>query len=216
MSRPVEGLDSLRAVRTLRSSRRRAYGSASRCLMASLTWGGSEAETRGRADAKRPRCWQVSIASAAFGRRRSCRAPRWGETRHLFQKQMRPPAGWAGACFAGGCATSSGSVARHTKAQDAAKPSMPRSEVNRTPEEIAAVQARFQMAARRRNKPLPTLPLATKAARNARRAAAGQAPQATLKRSQAQTPKSPRKYGVKNRPEGSIRSRRERKSSHRG
>ena len=48
VSRPIEGLDSLRAVRTLRSSRRRAFGSASRCLMALLAWGGFEAETRGR------------------------------------------------------------------------------------------------------------------------------------------------------------------------
>ena len=39
------------------------------------------------ADAKRPRCRRVSVASAAFGRRRSCRAPRWGETRKLFQSK---------------------------------------------------------------------------------------------------------------------------------
>ena len=45
--------------------------------------------------------------------------------------------GWAGACFAGGCATSLGIGALYTKVQDAAKSSMPRSEVNRTPKEIA-------------------------------------------------------------------------------
>ena len=74
----------------------------------------------------------------------------------------RPGAGavrWAGACFAGGCATSLGIGGTYTK---------PPSEIgkhcadefHRTPKEIAAVQARFQMAARRRNKPPPTSPLA--------------------------------------------------------
>ena len=110
VSRPIEGLDSLRAVRTLRTSCLRANGSASRlpsrlhgrvrsyvyattspqadmsrskrhgltsCTVARLCW-------MNFADAKRPRCWQVSVASAACGWRRSCRAPRWGETRHLF------------------------------------------------------------------------------------------------------------------------------------
>ena len=38
---------------------------------------------------------------AAGGRRAGCRAPRSGETRHLFQKQMRRPAGPAGAWIAG-------------------------------------------------------------------------------------------------------------------
>ena len=110
VSRPIEGLDSLRAGRTLRTSCLRANGSASRvpsrlhgrvssyvyattspragmsrskrhgltsCTVARLCW-------MNFADAKRPRCWQVSVASAACGWRRSCRAPRWGETRHLF------------------------------------------------------------------------------------------------------------------------------------
>ena len=110
VSRPLAGLDSLRAVRTLRTSCLRANGSASRlpsrlhgrvrsyvyattspqadmsrskrhgltsCTVARLCW-------MNFADAKRPRCWQVSVASAACGWRRSCRAPRWGETRHLF------------------------------------------------------------------------------------------------------------------------------------
>ena len=46
-------------------------------------------------------CMQVSGASAAREWRASCRGPRWAETRHLFQKQMRRPAGWAGARIAG-------------------------------------------------------------------------------------------------------------------
>ena len=46
-------------------------------------------------------------------------------------------AGWAGAWIDGGCATSLGIGALYTKAQDAAKPSMPGSEVDRTPKEIA-------------------------------------------------------------------------------
>jgi hypothetical protein len=70
---------------------------------------------------------------------------------------MRRTAGWAGACFAGGCATSWASVARIRRCQ--ARPArVARMSLHRTPKEIAAVQARFQMAARRRNKPLPTLP----------------------------------------------------------
>ena len=86
--------------------------------------------------------------------------PHYSKKMGLFFSTHRgvPAAGWAGACFAGGCATSWAPAAWHTKVQDAAKPSLPRSEVDRTPKEIAAVQARFQMAARRRNKPLPTLP----------------------------------------------------------
>ena len=65
-------------------------------------------------------------------------------------------AGWAGACFAGGCATSLGILRTYTKVSGAARPRCA-DEFHRTPKEIAAVQARFQMAARRRNKPPPTL-----------------------------------------------------------
>ena len=57
-------------------SRSKRHGLTS-CTAARLCW-------MNFADAKRPRCWQVSVASAACGWRRSCRAPRWGETRHLF------------------------------------------------------------------------------------------------------------------------------------
>ena len=46
-------------------------------------------------------------------------------------------------------------------------------EFHRTPKEIAAVQARFQMAARRRAAPLPSLPQAITPPRDARRAAPG-------------------------------------------
>ena len=110
VSRPIEGLDSLRASRTLRTLDLRASGSASRVpsrlhgrvssyvyATTSPQAGMSRSKRRGLtsctvarlcwmnfADAKRPRCWQVSVASAACGWRPSCRAPRWGETRHLF------------------------------------------------------------------------------------------------------------------------------------
>ena len=63
-------------------------------------------------------------------------------------------AGWAGACFAGGCATSLGIGGTYTKLPGAVRPRCA-DELHRTPKEIAAVQARFQMAARRRNKPCP-------------------------------------------------------------
>jgi hypothetical protein len=33
-------------------------------------------------------CWPVSVALAACGRRASCRAPRWGETRSLFPNKQ--------------------------------------------------------------------------------------------------------------------------------
>jgi hypothetical protein len=68
-----------------------------------------------------------------------------------------PAAGWAGACFAGGCATSLGIGGTYTKVPGAIRKRCA-DEFHRTPKEIAAVQARFQMAARRRNKPLPALP----------------------------------------------------------
>jgi hypothetical protein len=77
--------------------------------------------------------------------------------------------GWAGACFAGGCATSLGIGGTYTKVPGAIGPRCA-DEFHRTPKEIAAVQARFQMAARRRNKPLPTLPPPSqRPARSARR-----------------------------------------------
>ena len=38
---------------------------------------------RTRADASRPRCSPANPSFAAFGQRRSCRGPRWAETRHL-------------------------------------------------------------------------------------------------------------------------------------
>src|SRR5471032_2543016 len=63
---------------------------------------------------------------------------------------------WAGACFSGGGATSLGILGTYTKVPGETRPRCA-DEFHRTPKDIAAVQARFQMAARRRNKPLPTL-----------------------------------------------------------
>src|SRR5471030_17705 len=71
-----------------------------------------------------------------------------------------PATGWAGACFSGGGATSLGILGTYTKVPGETRPRCA-DEFHRTPKDIAAVQARFQMAARRRNKPLPTLPHAT-------------------------------------------------------
>src|SRR5471032_3269526 len=67
---------------------------------------------------------------------------------------------WAGACFSGGGATSLGILGTYTKVPGETRPRCA-DEFHRTPKDIAAVQARFQMAARRRNKPLPTLAHAT-------------------------------------------------------
>src|SRR5476649_1215711 len=64
---------------------------------------------------------------------------------------------WAGACFAGGGATSLGILGTYTKAPGEIGPRCA-DEFHRTPKDIAAVQARFQMAARLRNKPPPTSP----------------------------------------------------------
>src|SRR5471032_2526563 len=63
----------------------------------------------------------------------------------------------AGVRFAGGGATSLGILGTYTKVPGEIGPRCA-DEFHRTPKDIAAVQARFQMAARRRNKPPPTSP----------------------------------------------------------
>ena len=104
-------------------------------------------------------CSCAKPKSAACGWRRGCRGPRWAKTRSVSHPTVSPAAGWAGARIAGGCATSLGILGTYTKVPGAARKRCA-DEFHRTPKEIAAVQARFQMAARRRNKPPPTSPLA--------------------------------------------------------
>ena len=173
MSRPIEGLDSLRASRTLRSQAWRANECASRLKLgvrtSALRACGSTARLRNKlavvdlvsrfADASRPRGWQARISFAAFGQRRSCRGPRRAETRHLFQKQMRRTAGWAGARIAGEsdrCGRKS--PVRQPRSSSAARWRARGGCRSHGARGRPAVQAGLQMHVSRRAESLPTLP----------------------------------------------------------
>ncbi len=63
--------------------------------------GHGHARTHARTHAREAGCSCAKPNSAAFGRRRGCRGPRWAETRNASHQTVSPAAGWVGAWIAG-------------------------------------------------------------------------------------------------------------------
>ena len=175
VSRPIEGLDSLRAAGTLRMRRQLAGGTdasrpiaGARSIRPGLVVHHPSQPGPNHADAKRPRCRLATTKPAAFGRRRGCRGPRWAETR-FCPLQDSLASGRAGR---GSARSESGRRGHRSKCGRLLSAALQRcaEESCREPAESGR-SGRIQAPVSRSAKPLPTLPPATNPPRDARRAA---------------------------------------------
>ena len=140
---------------------------------------------RTRADASRPRCSPATLPFAAFRRRRSCRGPRWAETRHLPPPSRRTT-GQAGAWIAGEL-----SVEGLHDGLPVAAPSAARE--HRTVQSKQQARAKRPRAAKRAGEPSPCLPCRSRAG------APTPASRSEAKRRRHEAPQAPSAAGSKHR-----------------